>query len=238
MKNVPIDKQLIINSSYYKPSFKNEHEWKYINTNSWYDCIYYTYHTSNKSRTQRVKKCAIDIGAKVFLSVYGTLGTCYKIKSDYNLLDDIIKCQHINHIVKNIIIESLVNEMHLKAATFICNNFNIIYVGYVNNSFDIETQHMKSIKDNLLKILGYTQFLQTLQKCAKKYKKTLRIVDESFTSVQCTSCGMCNKFTRIISGNDFERRKYTCNYCKYEGCRDISASKNILDKNEHYFKDY
>jgi len=238
MKNTPIDKDLILNSTYYKPVFKNEHEWKHINTKSWYDCLYYTYHTSNKSRSEKVKKCAIDIGAKVFLSVYGTLGTCYKLKSDYKLIDDIIKCKHINHMVKNIMIEYLMNEMHTKAATFICNNFDIIYIGYVNNNMDIKTETMIGVKDNLLKILGYNQFLITLRKCAKKYKKTLRIVDESYTSVQCTSCGEKNVFTRIIFGNDFERRKYTCNYCNYEGCRDVSASRSILIKNEHYFKDY
>ena len=43
MKNLPISKELILNSQYYLPIYKNENEWKYININSWFDCIYYTY---------------------------------------------------------------------------------------------------------------------------------------------------------------------------------------------------
>lgn len=232
IRNLPIDKELILKSNYYRPTFKNEDEWKAIDTKSWFDCIYYTYHTIKKNKT---KKCAIDIGAKVLLSVYGVDGTCYKIKSDYKIIDDIIKCKTINCIIKNIMIKYLIDEMHIKASTFICKNFDIIYIGYVNNKSNIDTENMAGVQDNLLKILGHNDFLDTLRAQAKKMKKTLRVVDESYTSVQCTSCGIQNRFDRILSGNDFERRKYICKYCNYVGCRDISASRSILIKNEHKF---
>ena len=231
-RNAPIEKDLILNSTYYLPMFKNEHEWKFIDTKSWFDCIYYTYHTNKKNKT---KKCAIDIGAKVFLSVYGVDGTCYKVKSDYKLIDDIIKDKSISSVIKDIMIKNLIDVMHIKAATFICKNFDIIYIGYVNNKSDINTKHMKSVEDNLLKILGYSEFLYTLKIQAKKFKKTVRIVDESYTSVQCTNCANLNVFSRIIYGNDFERRKYTCKFCHYEGCRDLNGAKNIINKNEHYY---
>ena len=231
-RNAPIEKDLILNSTYYLPLFKNEHEWKFIDTKSWFDCIYYTYHTNKKNKT---KKYAIDIGAKVFLSVYGVDGTCYKVKSDYKLIDDIIKDKSIHYVIKDIMIKNLIDEMHIKAATFICKNFDIIYIGYVNNKSNINTKHMKSVEDNLLKILGHNDFLYTLKVQAAKFKKIVRIVDESFTSVQCTRCSIYNKFDRIIYGNDFERRKYICKFCYYEGCRDVSASRSILIKNEHYY---
>ena len=70
-------------------------------------------------------------------------------------------------------------------------------------------------------------------KCyARKYNKTLRIVDESFSSVQCGICGEKNKFSRIFDDDDSIRRKYTCVYCNHEFCRDLNASRNILIKNE------
>jgi len=242
MKNSPIAKELIINSQYYLPIYKNENEWKYININSWFDCIYYTYkkelYDINNTRicsSSKTKICSIDIGCKNFLSIYGLDGTCYKLKSNYKIIDDILKNDTIQNDVKNIMIKQLINELHIKSATFICKNFNIIYIGYVNNEGNIDSNKMNSIEDNLLKILCHNDFLRVLKKRCKKLKKTLRIVDESFTSVQCTNCAMFHKYERIFSNDDSERRKLHCKYCDVQLCRDLNASKNILIKNEHKF---
>ena len=236
MKNSPISKELIINSEYYLPIYKNENEWKYININSWFDCIYYTYKKEiNTNKTYKTKVCSIDIGCKNFLSIYGLDGTCYKLKSNYKIIDDILKNSTINNETKNDMIKQLINELHYKSATFICKNFNIIYIGYVNNEGNIDSNKMSSIEDNLLKILCHNDFLRVLKNKCKKLKKTLRIVDESFTSVQCTNCAMFHKYERIFSDDDSERRKLHCKYCDVQLCRDLNASKNILIKNEHKF---
>lgn len=236
MKNSPIAKELIINSQYYLPIYKNENEWKYININSWFDCIYYTYKKEiNTNKTYKTKVCSIDIGCKNFLSIYGLDGTCYKLKSNYKIIDDILKNSTINNETKNDMIKQLINELHIKSATFICKNFNIIYIGYVNNEGNIDSNKMSSIEDNLLKILCHNNFLRVLKNKCKKLKKTLRIVDESFTSVQCTNCAMFHKYERIFSDDDSERRKLHCKYCDVQLCRDLNASKNILIKNEHKF---
>jgi len=132
-------------------------------------------------------------------------------------------------------IKQLIHELHKKSATFICKNFNIIYIGYVNNEGNINSKKMNSIEDNLLKILCHNDFLRILQNKCSKSKKTLRIVDESFTSVQCTNCAMFHKYERIFSDDDSERRKLHCKYCNVQLCRDLNASKNILIKNEHKF---
>lgn len=236
MKNSPIAKELIINSQYYLPIYKNENKWKYININSWFDCIYYTYKKEiNNNKTYKTKICSIDIGCKNFLSIYGLDGTCYKLKSNYKIIDDILKNSTINNETKNDMIKQLINELHYKSATFICKNFNIIYIGYVNNEGNIDSNKMSSIEDNLLKILCHNNFLRVLKNKCKKLKKTLRIVDESFTSVQCTNCAMFHKYERIFSDDDSERRKLHCKYCDVQLCRDLNASKNILIKNEHKF---
>ncbi len=236
MKNSPIAKELIINSQYYLPIYKNENEWKYININSWFDCIYYTYKKEiNTNKNYKTKICSIDIGCKNFLSIYGLDGTCYKLKSNYKIIDDILKNSTINNETKNDMIKQLINELHIKSATFICKNFNIIYIGYVNNEGNIDSNKMSSIEDNLLKILCHNNFLRVLKNKCKKLKKTLRIVDESFTSVQCTNCAMFHKYERIFSDDDSERRKLHCKYCDVQLCRDLNASKNILIKNEHKF---
>lgn len=234
MKNCPIPTELIVNSHYYLPVYKHEKEWKYININSWFDCIYYTYQKVNKV-SDKTKLCSIDIGCKNFLSIYGLDGTCYKLKSDYQILDDILRDTSMAYEIKDIIIKKMIEELHVRSAKFICKNFNIIYIGYVNNEGKIDSKKMPNIEDNLLKILGHNDFLRTLQKYAKKFKKTLRIVDESFTSVQCTNCAMFHTYTRIYTPDDSERRKLCCKYCNVVVCRDCGASRSILIKNEHRF---
>lgn len=236
MKNCPISKDLIINSQYYLPIYKNENEWKFINIDSWFDCIYYTYKKEiNINKSNKTKICSIDIGCKNFLSIYGLDGTCYKLKSNYKIIDDILRNNQLSNEIKNNKIKDLINELHHKSATFISKNFNIIYIGYVNNEGNIDASKMPSIEDNLLKILCHNDFLRVLKKKCTKSKKILRIVDESFTSVQCANCAMFHKYERIYSDNDSERRKLHCKYCDIQLCRDLNASKNILIKNEHKF---
>lgn len=232
MRNSPISKELLQNSTYYVPVFKNEKLWQHINTNSWFDCLYYTYMKQSKS-TDKTKICGIDIGVKNFLSIYGVDGTCYKIKSNFQIIDDILRNKKLDYLIKDIMIKNLIDDLHYKAAYFICRNFDVIYIGYVNNNGDINSRNMNSIKDNLLKILCQTQFLCILKKVAKRHKKILQIVDESFTSIQCTKCGETNPFPRILKKDNSERRKYTCNHCQTNVCRDIGASRSIIIKNEH-----
>jgi len=96
---------------------------------------------------------------------------------------------------------------------------------------------MNTIEDNLLKIVSHKEFLDTLLQYATAYNKDIKIVEESFTSVQCGVCGEANKFKRIFNEDNSERRKYTCEYCNSQFCRDINASRNILIKNEHLYNE-
>lgn len=229
MKQSPICKELIKKSNYYLPNFKNEKEFKKINMNTWADYIYYTYTKIKLSKDI----CSIDIGVKNFISLYSLNGTCFKIKSDYKIIDNILKNKELSYDTKDSLISELINELHDKSARFICNNYDIIYIGFVNNKGNINSRNMKNIEDNLLKILCHTEFLNTLQSYAKKYKKELKIVDESFTSKHCSKCAEINKFERILDPDDSERRKYICKYCGFVTDRDLNASRLILIKNEN-----
>ncbi len=225
----PICKELIKKSNHYLPNFKNEKEFKKINMNTWADFIYYTY---TKVKLEK-NTCSIDIGCKNFISLYSLNGTCFKIKSDYKIIDNILKNNELDYDIKDSLITNLIDELHEKSAKFICNNYDIIYIGYVNNKGNINSREMINIKDNLLKLLCHTNFLNTLKFYAKKYKKELKIVDESFTSKYCSRCGESNNFERILDPDDSERRKYICKYCGFLADRDINAARSILIKNEH-----
>ncbi len=231
-KNAPIDKDLIINSKYYVPHFINEKEWTIINIFNprWFKIISYNYKIQNINKT-----CSIDIGCKNFITLYGLDGLCYKIKSDYYIIDRILKSKKFSYNEKDNKIKKLINDLHTISADFICKQYDIIYVGLVTNKGNINSKNMKSIEDNLLKIVSHKEFLDILTHYAFIYNKEIRIVEESYTSVQCGVCGEKNKFTRIYDIDDSERRKYTCLFCHNDFCRDLNASRNILIKNENYF---
>jgi transposase len=226
---VPICKELIKKSNYYLPIFKNEKEFKRINMNTWAEFMYYTYYKIKVNKNT----CSIDIGCKNFISLYSLNGTCFKIKSDYKIIDNILRDNTLSYDYKDSLINDLIKELHIKSAKFICNNYDVIYIGFVNNKGNINSREMENIEDNLLKILCHTDFLDILKKYSKKYKKELKIVDESFTSKHCSRCGESNKFERILDPDDSERRKYICKYCGFTTDRDLNASRSILIKNEH-----
>jgi transposase len=231
MKNSPINKDLINNSNYYLPLFKNEKNWIKVNTKNWFNILYYDYKINYDNNTNKI--CSIDIGCKNFISLYGLDGLCYKIKSDYSLIDKILQNNKLEYNIKDNIIKSLIKELHISSAKLICSKYDIIYVGLVNNKGNINSKKMNTIEDNLLKIVSHKEFLDTLLEIASLYDKTIKIVEESFTSVQCGVCGEFNKFGRIFNEDDSERRKYTCKYCNNEFCRDINAARNILIKNQN-----
>lgn len=233
-KNLPIDKELIINSKYYIPYFTNEHEWNIINILNprWFKILSYNYKINSQSK---LKTCSIDIGCKNFITLYGLDGICYKIKSDYIIIDKILKSKKFTNFEKDTKIKKLINDLHTISAEFICQQYDIIYVGLVTNKGDINSKLLKSIDDNLLKIVSHKEFLEIFTKYANIYKKEIRIVEESYTSVQCGVCGEKNKFIRIYNNDDSERRRYTCLFCHNNFCRDLNASRNILIKNENKF---
>jgi len=236
-KNMPIDKYLIKNSTYYIPYFTNEKDWIKIKLNfkytNWFNILYYKYKITTNLNKSHI--CSIDIGCKNFITLYGLDGYCYKIKSDYQAIDKILQNKKLTYIEKDNKISKLINDMHKISAEFICTKYDIIYVGLVRNKGNINSKLMNSIEDNLLKIVSHKEFLETLQYYANIYNKKIKIVEESYTSVQCGVCGEKNKFTRIFDNDDSERRKYSCQFCNSEFCRDLNASRNILIKNEHLF---
>lgn len=250
MKNKPIDKLILQNSNYYIPYFINEKEWKSNKKYKWFEILTYNYgkglfhgidKNNFKSKYNKFKSkyniCSIDIGCKNFISLYGLDGICMKIKSDYEIIDKILQNKKINYEYKDAKIKHLINELHIISSKLICSKYDIIYVGLVNNKGNIDSKNMKSIEDNLLKIVSHKEFLEKLQVIANQFNKEIRIVEESFTSVQCGVCGEANKFKRIFNEDNSERRKYTCEYCNSQFCRDINASRNILIKNEHLYNE-
>ena len=76
--------------------------------------------------------------------------------------------------------------------------------------------------------LSHYSFRQRLMHTAKRYKRKVHIVPESYTSKTCTSCGDINEKCT----NEY----LTCPKCNIELQRDKRGSRNIYIKNILWFK--
>ena len=70
-------------------------------------------------------------------------------------------------------------------------------------------------------VLAHYRFRCRLKYIASKYhgRRRIFVVDESYTSQCCSNCGKLNKVGAS--------KIYKCVICKYSGCRDGNAARNI-----------
>ena len=69
----------------------------------------------------------------------------------------------LSYSTKDALIDILIKNLHEHSAKFISQTYDIIYIGFVNNKGNINSKEMNTIKDNLLKILCHTDFLDLLK---------------------------------------------------------------------------
>ena len=105
-------------------------------------------------------------------------------------------------------------ELHHKLANYLCSNFKHIVIP----EYGVKGMKVHSTVNRSMRNLGFYQFLTFLKhKCSERNVK-LYVVNESYTTRACSSCGCLNK------PND---REYSCVSCKTEIHRDINGAVNI-----------
>jgi putative transposase len=181
------------------------------------------------------KWCSIDPGEKVFSTVYNPydreilfLG-CNERKSFFDFTIDKLQTLYSKNKKKSYrkALQRARNrnrykqeEMHHKIANYLCSNFKHIIIP----SYSVKTMNLKSAVNRSVRNLGYYKFLMFLKhKCYEKNVK-IYIVDESYTTQSCCSCGSLNK------PND---RNYVCSECGIEIHRDANGAVNIGLKHIH-----
>ncbi len=149
-------------------------------------------------------------------------------------------------------IKNYANEIHKKSARYLCLNFENILIpkfgtkNMISNKIKVEKnekinklpdgeekkQKRKEFRkeNKLSKKIKYVlqhqshyRFREYLMHYAKRYRSTVLIVDESYTSVCCTNCG-------TQSNNYDSKRIKECINCKKKIDRDENGSRNIFIK--------
>jgi len=113
----------------------------------------------------------------------------------------------------------LVSDLHWKAASFLCQNFDHIILP-LYSSKGISKKAGKMV-NRFNAILSHFTFRQRLHHKARQYGREVIMVNESYTSKTCTRCGHENS-----AGRDF----FTCQQCRLHIDRDYQGARNILLK--------
>jgi putative transposase len=109
-----------------------------------------------------------------------------------------------------------------KASCKIANNNKLIVVGNVNSSKLVKTRFSKSVLD-----AGWYAFKEMLRYKASRHGACFKVVNESFTSQTCSTCGsLPESRPRGIAGLGI--RSWVCSDCGKTHDRDVNAAKNIL----------
>lgn len=211
----------------------NEHEYKIV-----YDRNTYEYHicllVKNKEITNKKnnKWCSIDPGEVTFATVYNPFDKEVVFLGDNER--DSFNDSTISKLQRSISVKKTKGkiralqkarnrdknkrlEMHHKIANYLCSNFKHIIIP----SYGIKNMNVCSSINKSMRNLGFFQFLTFLKhKCVERNVK-LYIVNESYTSQACCSCGFLNKP---------KNREYKCTSCETEIHRDVNGAVNIALK--------
>lgn len=119
-------------------------------------------------------------------------------------------------------IHNLVTELHWKTIKYLTDNYKVILIGNLstNGIVNNKTSKITKITKRLAYALSFYKFRQRLE-----YKSNIKgnkcvIVDESYTSKVCSSCGNCKE---DLGSN----KVYECNKCKIILDRDVNGSRCI-----------
>ena len=180
--------------------------------------------TVQKSEGERI--ISLDPGVRKFMVGYDPSGKSILFGKGSNkilteLLYEIDADGNTGHNWKRV--QNLVKELHWKTIKYLTDNYDTILLPDFRISQMVKNKQLPKMVKRLLYMYSFHQFKKRLIfKCHQKYKK-LVIVDESYTSKTCGSCGAIN-----TPGRD---ETYSCKSCRVSMDRDIMASRNILIKN-------
>ena len=159
---------------------------------------------TGKKKTPRRSVVALDPGTAIFQTSYGTDGivSMWGCGNITHLVDirEKKQTQHFDDILK---------ELHKKLIKWLLTTYDLIIVADFNTPS--LWQHQK--------------FIETLLRKAPGHGKEVFVVEESYTSQICSSCGRRNKQAK-------KRASFACkdDRCNLQSHRDVNAAKNILMK--------
>lgn len=194
-----------------------------------------------RNRFKKNNKCAIDGGVRTFLTIYSKektleIGTNHRDFLDYyyKKIDKLNKLKSLKKISKlkykkcisklNEKIINKISDMHWKASSYLCRNYNTIHIGKLNTKSIVKNgkSNINEKTKRMLYSLSHYKFRMILKSQCEKYNCNYEEINEYETSKRCHKCNEKN--------NVGSSKTYKCEHCNIELDRDINASINIYKK--------
>jgi len=121
-------------------------------------------------------------------------------------------------------IKCLVSDMHWKSINYLISNYDVILYPTFETSKMMRGKKLSKLSKRIMNMFSFFQFKSRLEWKCEKHGKTLIIVDESYTSKTCGSCGALNN---KLGGSE----TFKCGSCDFKIDRDVNGARNILLKN-------
>jgi len=123
-------------------------------------------------------------------------------------------------------IKHLIDDMHKKTASWLCNNYNVIVMGDIGTQSISNKKTRKIGSKSVRKMLGlahgkFKTFIKS--KCALFTNTRVDLIDEAYTSKTCSICGV----QHLKLGGS---KVFKCKHCNYKTDRDLNGARNILLK--------
>lgn len=125
-------------------------------------------------------------------------------------------------------VKNLMNELHHKTSTFLCQNYRNIISPKLDVKNLVEKVKSREYRKSLLR-LKFSEFNNLLKNKAELYNTKVYSekegVTERYSSRMCSRC----KFINPKSSSEWK----ICRNCSYQVDRDINGAKNIYFLNSH-----
>ena len=192
--------------------------------------------------TEESKVIALDPGSRTFVTGYDGEMVLEIGKKDIGRINRL--CTHLDQLMSKISkssskrqrykqriaanrirekIKNLVKDLHNKAASFLVNNYKVIFLPTYSTSQMVQKLQRKIRSKTARNMLTWShfRFAQHLTQMATKNNCIVVRCNESYTSKTCPECGAIHE---KLGGS----KVFKCPHCGYKASRDANGARNIM----------
>jgi transposase len=225
----------------HKIPIKNESAVKILyDRRAWY--LVFSVEEKVETKCDNLHSIALDPGIRTFQTGYSPNGSVYKfgeyqlneMKKIHSRIDKLKSASSTANYRKRYNIKKrltnlefklrgIIHNLHNQVGSFLCKNYKYILLPKFETSDIQQSDNIHSTTKRRMTGLAHYQFQLKMEHFSRKYGSQLNIVDESYTSKTCGSCGKIKEDL----GSAFH---YNCSSCSYHLDRDIHGARNIWIK--------
>ncbi len=205
----------------------------------WYGCFP---QVKNIEPIPNEKVIALDPGVRTFLTGYDGENVLQVGKKDIGRISRL--CSHLDNLMSRISlskskrqrykqrtaanrirekIKNLIKDLHNKVASFLVNNYKVIFLPTFETSSMVVKFKRKLAKKTARNMLTWShyKFAQHLIQMADRNNCLVVRCNESYTSKTCPECGQIHE---KLGGSKI----FNCPNCDYQADRDENGARNIM----------